>query len=95
MYYNVDGKEITIRLTDVYYVPGWELNIVNYLRLAQYDIDILFRKNDMRLEKDGQTIIYLDVSLTQKLSQFRLVDNFMKIYVIKINPAATDVYIWY
>jgi hypothetical protein len=64
MHYNVDGKEVTIRLTDVYYVPGWELNIVNYSRLAQYGIDVLLRKNDMRLEKDGQTIVYLDVSPT-------------------------------
>jgi hypothetical protein len=53
MHYNVDGKEVTIRLTDVYYVPGWEFNIVSYSRLAQYGIDILFRKNDMRLKKNG------------------------------------------
>jgi hypothetical protein len=93
MHYNVDGKEVTIRLTDIYYVPGWKLNIISYSRLAQYGIDILFRKNDMRLEKDGQTIAYLNVSPTQKLSQFRLIDNSMKTYVTKINPAATDVYI--
>jgi hypothetical protein len=53
MHYNVDGKKVTIRLTDVYYVPGWELNIVSYSRLAQHGIDVLFCKNDMRLEKDG------------------------------------------
>ena len=49
----------------------------------------------MRFEKDGQTIAYLDVSLTQKLPRFRFVDNSMKTYVIRANPAATDVLIKY
>jgi hypothetical protein len=36
MHYNVDGKKVTIKLTDIYYVPGWKLNIISYSRLAQY-----------------------------------------------------------
>jgi hypothetical protein len=49
----------------------------------------------MRLEKNGQTIAYLDVLPTQKLSQFRFINNSIKTYVIKTNPAATNVYTWY
>jgi hypothetical protein len=95
IYCNVDGKEVTIRFTDVYYVPGWEFNIVSYSRLAQHGIDVLFRKNDIRLEKDGQIIAYLDVSPTQKLPRFRLIDNSIKTYVTKANLAATDVFTKY
>jgi len=56
----IDGKEIQIELTDIYYILGFDVNLFLYRREREKGIKIVKNYKIINLELCRETICYID-----------------------------------
>ena len=56
----IDGKEIQIELTDIYYILGFDVNLFLYRRVREKSIKIVKNNKIINLKLRGETIYYID-----------------------------------